>query len=262
MDETYQTYVNRVAGLSLPGKYGSQLQNIQESPKFKSHTEGKTEPAPFPGYSVITPPWGEESENTEFYSNLKAFQQQLLQQLNQGLLLPVPPESFHLTLADLIWEEAYREVVRKNPEFEEQLRWHIAESFQQYQQFADKSSPVQWQLLGLMIRPRALNVCLVPKDEASYQQILQLRRSIYQNANLIELGIEQQYHFTAHITLGYFGKISPDLDRANLAKTLAALDQHWLETEPQVLKIHRAELRKFEDMTRFEREPHWPMLEF
>ncbi|MGK7875880.1 MAG: DUF1868 domain-containing protein [Xenococcaceae cyanobacterium] len=257
MDETYQTYVNRVARLTLPATYNTQLQNIQESPKFQGG-----QAIPFPGYSVITPPGGEDSENFAFYNNLEASQQQLLQQLDIGLMIPVSSASFHITLADLIWENYYREAVKENSEFDRQLQERIRESFQQCQQDLAKGNHICWQLLGLMIRPRAIEVCLVPKDEESYERILQLRRSIYQNSSVIALGIEQQYHFTAHITLGYFGEISPNLDRDRLGTTLSAFNDRWLETEPQVLTIHRGELRKFHDMMHYYREPDWPVLEF
>jgi len=66
-------------------------------------------------------------------------------------------------------------------------------------------------------------------------------------SGLTGLGIEQHYHFTAHITLGYFGDLSPNLDRDRLASTIFELNQQWLET-PQFW-VHRAELRKFDDMT-------------
>jgi hypothetical protein len=216
LDETYQTYLNRVARLTLPATYKSQLQHIQESPKFKLLPDGSRQAVSFPGYTVCTPPWGEVSENSEFYNSLQEIQEQLLQQLAPGLMVAVPPDSFHLTLADLIWDSAYRHAQRENPNFEKQLQERIQESFQKYQQTMARGNPIGWQLLGLMIRPRAIAVCLAPKDEDSYKRMLEFRRLIYQNSGLIGLGIEQQYHFTSHITLGYFGSIAPNLDRDRL----------------------------------------------
>ncbi|HEY9653491.1 MAG TPA: DUF1868 domain-containing protein [Coleofasciculaceae cyanobacterium] len=262
MDETYQTYLNRVAHLTVPTTYASQLQHIQESPKFKPLPDGSREAVPFPGYSVVTPPWGEESVNSGFYANLKDIQQQLLQQFDAGLMVPVPPDSFHITLADLIWESAYRDVERENPEFDQQLQERIAESFQKYRQSHSSGHPICWQLLGLMIRPRAIAVCLAPKDEQSYQRTLEFRRFIYQNQGLIALGIEQQYHFTAHVTLGYFGEIPANLDRDCLSNTLSAINEQALVEEDQTFYIQRAELRKFDDMMEYYRQTDWPVLEF
>ena len=271
MDDTYQTYVNRVIQITRPETYRSQLQHIQKSAKFQPQSSEKGwQAAPFPGYTVITPPWIEDQENTPFYNNLKEYQQQLVEQLDPVSLVPVPPDSFHLTLADLIWDSAYRHA-NENPEFEGQLRDRIARILQQYQPSAVDVSPVRLQLLGLMVMTRAIGVCLAPKDEESYERIVRFRRAIYQDPGLMALGIEQQYHFTAHVTLGYFVGIPSDLEPETvgsadvvpqLSNTLNQLNEQWMEWDSQELLVQRAELRKFDDMTRYYREPDWPVLEF
>ncbi|HLO48229.1 MAG TPA: DUF1868 domain-containing protein, partial [Kamptonema sp.] len=221
---------------------------------------GGREPVTFPGYTVTTPPWGEESENAAFYASLDECQQTLVKQLDVGAIVPVPKDSFHLTLADLIWDSAYRDAI-KNPEFEGQLRSRIGECFASYKQTMAGAPPIRWMVLGLMVRTRAIAVCLAPSDENSYKQILEFRRSIYQNSDLIALGIEQQYHFTAHVTLAYFGEIESGINRDRFCNVLSELNDKWLDV-PQEIWIHRVELRKFDDMTRYYREPDWPVLEF
>ncbi|MGC1395380.1 MAG: DUF1868 domain-containing protein [Coleofasciculaceae cyanobacterium] len=263
MDETYQTYLNRVARLTLPETYKTQLQHIQESPKFKLLPNGSAEAVPFPGYTVCTPTWEEVSSlNSEFYNCMLDIQQQLAEQLDPGLMITVPPESFHLTLADLIWDSAYRAVEQENPHFEKQLQECIQESFKKYPSSLSIGKPIEWQILGLMIRPRAIAVCLAPKDENSYRRMLELRRCIYQNSSLMALGIEQQYHFTSHITLGYFGKIASDLDRDRLTQTLLHFNREVLPMELIALYVQQAQLRKFDDMMRYYRQPDWPVLQF
>ena len=262
MDDNYQTYLNRVARMTLPEAYKSQIQHIQESSKFRITPEGERLAMPFPGYAVMTPPSEEEeSKNFAFYAKLLLYQQELLQlPLGYDLIVPVPPASFHLTLADLIWENAYRDVCGKNPEFEEQLHSCFTEIFQQYQQsMTNATRPICWQMLGLIVMPRSVGVCLVPQDQGCYEQIVNLRRAIFQNPKLIALGIEQNYHFTAHVTLGYFGEVAPDLDRDRLSTMFEELNQQWLLSSPE-FAIHRAELRKFDDMTRYYRQPDWPIL--
>lgn len=278
-----------MARLTLPETYRSQVQHIQQSPKFQPRPEeqgggqitpptgvceknqsphnslpnshGGRQAVPFPGYSAITPPEPEDSQNFGFYENLNGYQQQLKQlTLDSGLIVPVPPPSFHLTLADLIWDSAYR-YANENYEFEVQLRSRVANTFEQYKQSTTQTNPIRWQMLGLLVMPRSVGVCLVPKDENSYEEIWRFRRTIYQNPGLTALGIEQHYHFTAHITLGYFGDISPNLDRDRLSATFSELNQQWIENSPELL-VHRAELRKFDDMTRYYREPDWPVLDF
>ncbi|MBR8828033.1 MAG: DUF1868 domain-containing protein [Gomphosphaeria aponina SAG 52.96 = DSM 107014] len=254
MDDTYQIYVNRVAQMTLSASYAQQLQNIQKSAKFDGGVA-----VPFPGYTVMTPPEPEDPVNSEFYNYLKLCQGELLQHLPPGLLVPIPPASFHVTLADLIWDGGYRDAVGKNPQFEQELFAHISESFRQYQAGMETSKPIILQLLGLSIFRRALAVCLVPAKEEGYGQIVGLRRSIYQNSGIISLGIDQQYDYTAHVTLGYFGEIAPQLNRESLGRTLGRLNDSWLETEPPVISIERAQIRKFTDMLNYEREGDWPV---
>ncbi len=256
MDDNYQTYVNRVAQMSLPHNYSQQLQNIQSSAKF---VDGN--PVFFPGYSVITPTWKDENYNEEFYQQLESCQEQLSQKLDSKFFIPIPPSSFHLTVADLIWEQAYLNAVAENANFDTQLLEEIKTIFQQYQQSFVVDNHLELELLGLSVFPRAIAVCLVP-TETAYQQIVELRREIYQNQNIINLGIEQQYHFTAHITLGYFGEISPDLARDRLQSMLGSINEQWLETQPPIFTIHQLEIRKFEDMISYNREPDWPLIEF
>ncbi|RMF63393.1 MAG: DUF1868 domain-containing protein [Cyanobacteria bacterium J069] len=248
--------------MALPEARKTQVQHIQPSPKFQQQAGG-IQPSPFPGYSIITPPWVDESENGVFYEQLQVFQQQILQELVPGMLVPVPPASFHMTLADLIWDSAFHHAVTEDANFEQKLRDRLSLLFERFQDTLAGSSPIYWQVLGLIVMPRAVGVCLMPKDEASYEQVVTLRRLIYQDPGLISLGIEQQYHLTAHVTLGYFGNLPNALDRETLSDTLSTLNNRWLEaTDPQPLWIHRAELRKFDDMTRYYREPDWATVSF
>jgi hypothetical protein len=262
LDDNYQTYLNRLARLTLPEAHRSQAQHIQESSKFQANS-GTREAVSFPGYTLITPPAEEESENSAFYGKLQIYQQELLQlPVNPDLIVPIPPASFHLTLADLIWDNAFVDAREQNPQFDRELHSCVAEIFQQYQQsMTNRNHPIKWEMLGLILMPRAIAVCLVPKDERSYDEIIQFRRTIYQNPKLIALGIEQHYHLTAHITLAYFGEVPSDLDRTNFSTLLSQLNQKWLSNLPEFL-INRVELRKFDDMTRYYREPDWPVLAF
>lgn len=260
MDDNYQTYLNRLAKMTLPETYKSQVQHIQESPKFVPAVEGGRKPVPFPGYTVINPPSEEDAANNSFYTNLQHCQEQLVQQFEPGLMVPVPPASFHLTLADLIWANAYLHLT-ENPQFEEQLRSRINQIFEQTQPLMRGGNPIKFQLFGLMLMPRAIAASLVPKDESTYDRIVKFRRAIYQNGDLIALGIEQQYGFTPHITLGYFGDIPANLDRDRLSNTISDMNLQWLDN-PQEIVVNKAELRKFDDMTRYYREPDWPVLEF
>ena len=259
MDESYHTYLSRVAKMTLPATYESQVKNIQESPKFRL-TDGTRQPVAFPGYSAITPPGAEDPGNSAVFKDFAACQQQLIEKLEADLLVLVDPASFHFTLADLIWDSAYRMASDANPDFESKLIDRIEDSFKIYQDSIVDTTPIRWQIMGLTVRPRAIEVSLVPKDESSYDRIIALRRAIYQNSGLISLGIEQQYYFTAHTTLAYFANVQQEIDRVRLSDTLQEYNMHWLD-HPQEIILAQAQLRKFTDMYTYERQPNFPIVQ-
>ncbi|MEM9539014.1 MAG: DUF1868 domain-containing protein [Cyanobacteria bacterium P01_E01_bin.42] len=256
MDETYQTYVNRVTKLTRPLTCLNQLQNVQESPKFK---EGV--PIAFPGYTVSSPTCNLDRANQGFYDQLATARGELLERIGEGLLVPVPVDSFHLTIADLIWDSDYRDAIAEDKAFEAKLRDRVDSSFDRYQQSMPERHPVALQLLGIAVRPRAIEACLVPKEEDSHNRLLQLRRALYQERGLIALGVQQQYHYTAHITLAYFSSGVESFDRDWCYEVLADFNDRWMDSN-EILTFERAELHKFDDMTRFYREADFPFVEF
>jgi len=261
LDEDFQTFLNRAAHTILPDAYRSQVQFIQDSPKFCPLPEGGFEALPFPGYTVVTPPGSEDGSNLDLFTRLTAYQQQLVEQVGGHLFAPVPPSSFHLTLADLIWDNAYQSVVEENPQFESSLQQCMTGIFQEFQ-LPGESKPVPLQVLGLLLMTRAIGVCLVPTDEFAYSRILKFRRAIYQSHELMGLGVEQQYYFTPHITLGYFGKTPTAEEQISIGDRLVELNLQWLEAGAQTFWIQRAELRKFDTMTHYYRQPDWASVEF
>jgi hypothetical protein len=159
-------------------------------------------------------------------------------------------------VADLVWANSYHNLADQDPTFDEKLRQQIAAGIAGYQ--STSSEQVRWQIMGLMLRPRAISVSLVPANEESYDRVLAFRRSVYQNPGLMSLGVEQQYHFTAHITIAYFGNVQQEFDRQALSHTLQDLNLQWIEAAPE-LSFSRVELRKFTDMNNYQREENWPI---
>lgn len=255
MDDTYQDYVNRVAPMTLSLTHRQQVQHIQKSAKFD---QGKA--LPFPGYTLTAPPWEDDSSNQIVYQKLEITQKHLAEKLGNNFFMPIPPRSFHVTFADLIWENNFRNQSTKNPQFEEQICERLHHSFKQYQQEYPVAQPIHFQPLGLTLFTRGIVICLAPAQEKSYEQIRYLRRMIYQNLKLIELGIEQQYHFTAHISLGYFQENPQDIEREKIVEVLASLNDQLVEKPLPELIIKEAQLRQFDDMLRYYRHEHFPIL--
>ncbi len=257
MDDQFQPYVNRVVGLTQRSQYEQQLPIIHSSPKYERRGENWAA-VPFPGCSIIAPPSGEDPVNRGFYEQLHGVQVKLALDLPENFFIPLPAESLHLTLADLLWAENYTQA-QSIEGFETKLSQEIGQVFQEMPH--NQSAPIRFQAVGYMVMARALGICLVPETEATYERVRLLRRSLYQQPGLLALGVEQQYNFTAHITLGYFGQVGDGLDTSALAQRLVELNQSDVTALPEFV-VQRAELRQFNDMTAYQRSPGWPVLEF
>ncbi|MBL1210746.1 DUF1868 domain-containing protein [Geminocystis sp. GBBB08] len=251
MDGNYQSYVNRVVQMTLPANYKQQLKNIQSSPKF---INGK--PVDFPGFSIITPPSTEDNYNKNFYDSLRGFKYRLMEDLGHNFFLGLPSESFHLTLADLIWDKTYLNAVKENPNFDNILLSEVNKIFQEYQSFVTDAQSLELEVIGLSIFPRAIAVCLAP-TESSYEPIVKLRQLIYQNEQIMKLGIEQHYDFAAHVTLGYFDKIDDNIDLAKVESIIKDVNDLWIENSANVFQLKQFELRKFTNMINYIRQPEW-----
>lgn len=261
MDEQYQVYLNRVLGMTRSDHYQSQWSLVQSSPKFSPNAAGAWEPKAFPGYTVVTPPGSEDSANPRFYGALADLQQKLAALLPAPFGLLLPPASFHLTLADLIWDGAYAQAVQRDADYETKLQDYLRETFAQQAPKVSTGEPILLQGLGLMVMTRAIGICLAPHTEADYDRLIGVRRAVYQNPNLFALGIEQQYHFTAHITLGYFGQLPDQIDTVALSAALEDLNKEFLENAPE-FTLDLVEMRKFDNMHTYRRQPDWPTLQF
>ena len=263
MDDAHSTYLNRIAQMASPQAYHSQVKLIQGSEKFDYLPSGNARVVSFPGYTIMTPPQIDDAINAQFYLRLHDYQRQLLAlEVDQPLFVPLSLSSFHLTLADLIAGVAYKNACDRDADYDAKLHACIRTIFHEYQQqYAPSQIPIKWHLHSLMVMPKAIGVALVPVDFNDYEPIINFRRWIYQNPQLSALDVAQRYHFTAHITLGYFLSRPTELNCDRLADKLIDLNQSWLNTAPEFV-INRAELRRFDDMTCFSRCSNWVTLEF
>ena len=264
MDDQYHIYINRLMGMTRVEHYCHQLGLIQPSSKF-ALVDGQTTPTEFPGYSLTTPPGHEDllnGVNGGFFDRLASVQEELwriCQPQSSQFMAALPRDTYHLTLADLIWDANYRQQLETIDNYEWKLRAEIGEILSQKANGYQK--PIQLKVLGFLVMTRAIAVALAPNTEADYQHILDLRRAVYQHPPLLGLGVEQQYHFTGHITLGYFTQVPEGLDLDLLSRHLDRLNNEFLDGFPEFL-LERVELRKFDNMTDFKRLDNWPTWSF
>jgi 2'-5' RNA ligase len=115
---------------------------------------------------------------------------------------------------------------------------------------------------GLCLFSSVIVAAVSSEDEFGYYQLLRLRDLIYDDSRLQALGVERpQYSFTGHITMGYV-EARPGRDAAALlSRVISRINQREF-LKALSFKVTRAELRKFENMSHYDRHADWPILRF
>jgi hypothetical protein len=163
-----------------------------------------------------------------------------LETIQRGLLqvpgfVPVPPDSFHLTLANLISGPDYEEA---GPACIAEIRQALAGVFEG-RRFGD-DRPVIGRLRGAVTLSGCV-VVAVDFSEADYGQIVELRQAIY--AALEGTMPAREHPFFGHVTLGYLA--SPAREELEAALPLYRDLDGWTFT------VRGAGLYTFHDMTAF-----------
>lgn len=219
----------------------------------------------------MTTPCGEEEDKTnlEAYNILINVRKQLFHDTRYSKkCVPVPDDTLHMTLADLISQQAYVLNVKESKR-ERELIDEVKNIFDDFTSNNQHDIP-QMKLKGLSLVPQS-PVCLVaivdPRTPKDCTTLMELRRFIHDRSPiLIDMGVKRQFPYVFHITLAYIeGFLSKD-DRNQLKDKILELNKSIFHNSKVIpFNILSAELRKFDDVSRFDRDPDdtlWPVVNF
>lgn len=224
--------------------------------RFKKDNAGLWEPEDHPGYTIITPTFEDDSDNVETYTTLGAIRDILLERIVFSKCVPSPVASIHLTIADLIAGKAYKNGIMNTKE--QELLQVLSSVFSQL----ILPGLIRMEVRGVSLFTQGFVIALVGAvDENGYMRLTSLRDVIYRDERLKNLGVVRKFKLTGHLTLAYIEETLSEQDQNQLAETLITLNKQFFAT-PLPLNIARAEVRKFDNMTRFYRQREWPVFEF
>lgn len=253
-DDSFPEYQTKAKRLVTDEVILNNVSRLKPAERFNG-----TEPRIYPGYTIITPPFEDElnAENNSAYEKLARVQKELLKQSGNSIFTPVPSSSFHLTIADLISGSRFVEQQRVNG-WEDRLRDRIGEIFHR----AESPTGASLLVSGLSLFTSVIVAIISSEDRSGYEQLINVRNMIYQDGELKALGVRKApFSFIGHITLAYV-EAKPDIQSAtSLSRLLSQFNLHAF-SNPLPLKVIQAELRKFNDMSRYYRQETWPVLHF
>ena len=238
VDGDITVYKQRVAAACQPNHWPSQFANSKPSPKFK---QGR--PLPFGGVTLMTPLQPYPHPSGHPFSLLEQATDELNASLERGYV-PVLPESFHVTAADLVARPHWQlgELDRHTALTQRALQG-LAKHYRSRARFA------HWFFAGLAIFEHAVVALLTPTDPQSYDALVRLRALIYKDEALAQLGVKQPRPLMLHITLGYFTERLRELNPKLLVDAIGHADHALrLAASSVVYEIPTLQLCQFSQM--------------
>jgi len=200
-------------------------------------------PLPLEGYTIITPPNHDDKKNEAAYGKLC----DLSDKLSVPGIVPVPSEAWHMTLADLISEGNYAELLAK--ENEKNLIDYIQALFNQIKKMGVLSE-CKMKIKGIGLFPHCIVAIVAPNNKQSYDVLIMLRDILYESQNLQNLGIKRPEPYGFHITLAYVEAYLTEKNRIMLTDEISKINDKWPCNDIEFI-VDQANLSKFENMSNF-----------
>ncbi len=228
-------------------------------PAGKFRREGNAwVPTPYQGHAVLAV-LNSTPDNDATARTLSEVQQALMAGFdNRDAFYPLPPASFHQTLANTLSDENYhRQVVRAGiadvyPERVATILGSLA---------ADAGEVPVMRMVGISLFGTALGVLGVFHEKAAFDRVLALRDLFYGHPDIAALGIKRTRPFIGHITLGYIEANMDEAERVRLVGVVSDLNRGLAE-QNLLFSMPVAELRAYDHLAEFRPLPQLPTYRF
>lgn len=223
---------------------------------FSIEENGTFKPRNYPGFTLITPTYGDDADNSALYKILTSIQDNINRKLSSRKYVTAPESALHMTVARLISGDLFEKNVLYSKERE------LLEAFRLVFSKLPALQYPELEIKGISFMPQGIIAAMVTaKDEASYYRLQSFRDVIYSDKALCEFGVERKRGFKGHITLMYIEKELTADEKAILAETIIQANiVHF--SKPYPFHLSRAEVRRFNNYLGFTREENWPSIEF
>jgi hypothetical protein len=230
--------------------------NVKTLGKFRMSDNGQWEPVHYAGYTLITPTFENDFENTGSYKKLVDIKDVLSKCLDLSKIVSAPANALHMTVARLISAEVFENSIMNLRELD------FLHAFTQLFPKISISKPLLFEISGLSILPQDIITAMVsPVKKDDFKCLQGFRDYIYFDKALIELGVQRKRGFNGHITLFYIEQELSSKERQILANAIIDINRSFFPN-PMSFNITRAEVRKFDNFLSFYREDNWPVYKF
>jgi len=256
MEKEFKEYINFIEN-SLTKESIREAANLAGTlGKFSITANGRWEPVYYPGYTLITPTFGDDAENEGSYKILSDIKESIAGKSDLSKLVIAPDNALHMTVARLISGKVFEKNILGTGENE------FLNAMRQLFSKLAISGRLRFEIKGISVFPQGVIAAMIsPVYEDDYNCLQYFRDYIYSDKTLKELGVERKRGFKGHITLFYIEKELSAIEKQKLSEVIIGINGRFF-TEPLPFYIKRAEVRRFDNFFGFYRKENWAAFEF
>lgn len=266
-DRTYEDYMrnsckeiqNAMSGVLL-------VSPVPQGKYFFDNSSGSFKAVDFPGITVISPTFEckdiLDEQTMATFKRLALIQTELLEMFGSRKIYAsdgktpairtVPENTFHTTIASMLYSYRYRDYICGRPEQERFLaRLGLLLPIAAMQVHR---SPLSFYVPCISIVASGIVARLVPGSRYDYEGLIGLRKTLYDDQELQSLGVFKSADYLGHVTLAYFSKendISKQL--ASITGIVNEINRgHFYPDRNLTLNISCADVRFFPNMDSYD----------
>ncbi len=212
-------------------------------------------PLPYPGYAMQAM-LESSPNNAALLPELVYLQYEIISILDRpGTLYPLPAASFHQTVANTFSADRLQRHLIDKDKFEAfpEMVKNAISSFPA----TSEDQPVKMRLIGASLFRTAIGVLGVFENSKHFERIIAFRDQFYRQPELSALGLRRTRPFIGHVTLAYLEADLEESEQTLLAEGIAKLNTR-LGKRSLVMEMPQAELRRYDTLSAFISEPHYP----
>lgn len=253
---SFQEYKNYITDSVKEETIKRNMSKIVPVGHFKIEDDATYKACHYPGYTLITPTFGDDNINSDTYNTLISAQKMISEIIPRQKCVKAPEEALHMTVARLISGEMYINNIQNIKETE------VLDAFGKAFSGIGKLPVLDFEIKGISVLKQGVIAAMVTtEDENSYKALQLFRDAVYSDERLCAFGVERKRGFIGHITMLYIEKELFTEEKATIAETVSSINsEHFSKPVPFFVK--RAELRKFGNYLSFYREKNWPAFSF
>ena len=251
----FETYTGRQYAEVSPARVLECALAVKPSPYYPQ-INGRWVPQPYPGMAVLSMV-GDNPGNEGLTPLLESVQAAL-----PPFLCRLPPDSFHQTVANFLSEDRFlKNMVERDLESEfASALGDVFAGISGSDESPSSRGPVCMKLIGLSIFGTALGALGIFEESRDFEQVLEFRTQVYRA--LGAYGIRRTRPFIGHITLAYCGTDLDPAGRKALAAAVRGINQEFFGGRDHCFLMSHCGLRRYDTLSAFRAEPHFPTYTF